>query len=38
MSPNSISKLLHSKGYHRQNEKTATEWEKILANGITDNG
>ena len=29
------SKLLHSKGNHKQDEKTTSEWEKIFANEAT---
>ena len=39
MGPNETSKLLHSKGNHKQDEKTQpTEWEKIFANDMTDKG
>ena len=38
MGPNETSKLLHSKGNHKQDEKTTTEWEKIFANEATDKG
>ena len=29
---------MHSKGNHKQNEKTTTEWEKIFANNATNKG
>ena len=32
MGPNETSNLLHSKGNHKQDEKTPSEWEKIFAN------
>ena len=40
MGPNETWKLLHSKGYHKQDEKTTLrmEWEKIFSNGATDKG
>ena len=38
MEPNQTYKLLHSKGNHQQNEKTATDWEEIFANDVTDEG
>ena len=39
MGPNETSKLLHSKGKHKQDEKTQpSEWEKISANEATDKG
>ena len=38
MGPNEISKLLHSKGNHKQDEKTTLRWEKIFANESTDKG
>ena len=41
MGPNETSKLLHSKGNHKQDEKTKrqpSEWEKIFANESTDKG
>ena len=28
--------LLHNKGNYKQGEKTASEWEKIIANESTD--
>ena len=31
-------KDLHSKGNHKQNKKTITEWEKMFANEVTDKG
>ena len=31
-------KSLHSKGSHKQNEKTPTKWEKIFANRATGKG
>ena len=30
-----IYKLLHSKGNHKQNEKTIQEWDKIFAGNAT---
>ena len=38
MEPNETSKLLHSKGNHKQVQKTKSEWEKIFANEATDKG
>jgi len=38
MGPNQAYKLLHSKGNHKQNEKTALQTEKISANSATDKG
>ena len=38
MGPNETSKLLHSKGNHKQDEKTTLRWEKIFANEATDKG
>ena len=41
MGPNETEKLLHSKGNHRQNDKTKrqpTEWEKISASDMTNKG
>ena len=38
MGPNESSNLLHSKGNHKQDEKTTSEWEKIFANASTDKG
>ena len=29
---------MHSKGNYKQGEKTASEWEKIIANETTDKG
>ena len=29
---------MHSRGNHRQNEKTPIEWEKIFATDMTDKG
>ena len=29
---------MHSKGNHKQDEKTTSEWEKIIANQTTDKG
>ena len=29
---------MHSKGNHKQDEKTTSEWEKIFANEATDKG
>ena len=29
---------MHSKGKHKQDEKTTSEWEKIFANKATDKG
>ena len=37
MGPNETSKLLHSKGNHKQDKKPS-EWEKIFADEATDNG
>ena len=37
MGPNETSKLLHSKGNHKQDKKPS-EWEKIFANEATDKG
>ena len=31
-------KFLHSKGNHQQNERQATEWEKISANDTSNKG
>ena len=40
MGPNQTYKLLHSKGNHKQNEKTKKkkwkDWEKIFANDVTN--
>ena len=36
MGPNETSKLLHSKGNHKQDKKTTSEWEKIFADEATD--
>ena len=39
MGPNYTSKLLHSKGDHKQNKtKKPTEWEKTSANKATAKG
>ena len=38
MGPNETSKLLHSKGNHKQDERQPSEWEKIFANEATDKG
>ena len=38
MGPNQTYKLLHSKGSHKQNEKTTTDWEKIFPNDVTNMG
>ena len=39
MGPNETSKLLHSKGNHKQDKKKQpSEWEKIFANESTDKG
>ena len=38
MGPNETSKLLHSKGNHKQDEKQPSEWEKIFANEATYKG
>ena len=40
MGPNETEKLLHSKGNHKQHEKTLqpSEWEKLFANKATDKG
>ena len=38
MGTNETSKLLHSKGNHKQDEKTTLRWEKIFANEATDKG
>ena len=38
MGPNQTYKLLHSKGDHKQMRRQPTEWEKILANNVTDKG
>ena len=35
MGPNQTFKLLYSKGNHKQNEKTTTDWEKMIANKAT---
>ena len=37
MGPNETSKLLHSKGNHKQDKKPS-EWEKIFANEAMDKG
>ena len=29
---------MHSKGNHKENEKTTTNWEKIFANTVTNKG
>ena len=38
MGPNQTYKLLHSKGNHKQNEKTTGTGEKIFAYNVTDKG
>ena len=38
MGPNETSKLLHSKGNHKQDKKTTLRMEKIFANESTDKG
>ena len=38
MEPNQTQKLLHSKGNHKENEKTTTNWEKIFADTVTNKG
>ena len=38
MGPNQAEKLLHGKRDHKQNEKTAEEWEKIFANDAPNKG
>ena len=38
MGPNRTEKLLHSKGNHKQTQKTTHRWEKIFANNLTDRG
>ena len=38
MGPNETSKLLHSKGNHKQDEKTTLRMKKIFANEATDKG
>ena len=38
MGPSETSKLLHSKGNHKQDEKQPSEWEKIFPNEATDKG
>jgi len=38
MGPNQTFKLLYSKGNHKQNEKTTTDWEEIFTNDVTDKG
>ena len=38
MGPNQTYKHLHSKGNHKQKEKTIYNWEKIFANDATDKG
>ena len=38
MGPNETSKLLHSKGNHKQDEKTPPRMGKIFANESTDKG
>ena len=38
MGPNQTSKLLHCKGNNKQNKKTATNWEEILANDAPNKG
>ena len=36
MGPNETSKLLHSKGNHKQVKGQLSKWEKIFANKATD--
>ena len=38
MGPNETSKLLHSKGNYKQDERQLSEWEKIFANEATGKG
>ena len=38
MRPNQTSKLLYSKGNHKQNEKTTCGMGEISANDVTDKG
>ena len=38
MRPDQTYKLLHSKGTHKQNEKTPTEWAEIFENDGTNRG
>ena len=38
MGPNETSKLLHSKGNHKQDEKPALRMGEIFANKATDKG
>ena len=38
METNQIYKLLHSKGSHGKMKRQLMEWEKILANDVTDKG
>jgi len=38
MGPNQTSKLLYSKGNHKQNEKTTCGMGEISANDVTDKG
>ena len=38
MGPNQPSKLLYSKGNHKQNEKTTCGMGEISANDVTDKG
>ena len=33
-----LTSFLHSKGNHKQNEKTTYKWENIFANHVTDKG
>ncbi len=38
MGPNETSKLLHSKGNHKQDQKTTLRMGEIFANEATDKG
>ena len=38
MGPNETSKLLHSKGNHKQDKRQPSGWEKIFANESMDKG
>ena len=33
-----LKNLLNSRGNHKQDERTTSEWEKIFANETTDKG